>query len=284
MAEPPPAKCSTATWPESPCNVQNVVYWLTPTSRLQAAKRFAVRDYEASEQANETVVSELTERMRFHLDDPDIIDDAIAALGAEEARKFFADATPSLRRVRRGHFGELLAVEMKVLIDQYHLPVIKLRFAIGNGTLHGIDGVVLQVDDSGEVREMHFIESKFRSTSYKDIAVDAEAQLRADMAAKYPAIIKFIITEMRKSNHPLYAAVWRYLSQFRDPGAENTFSISLCVEKATWRENALAELDTRPPKVLSPLEVSVFRIPSLTDLVDEIFKRVPQIEVVDVDD
>jgi hypothetical protein len=226
----------------------------------------------------------LANTVKDHLDDPAFVKDIVDTLEEAEARKFFSDSAPSHGGIRKGHFGEILAFEVKQEGEGYVVPIKKLRFVIGNGTLHGTDVLAIKLDAQGDIIELHFVECKLRTNKDLDIAIDAARQLADDLKEKYPAIIRFVIARLKVDGSPLYEKVLAYLAFIQSGGARRTAGISLCVESSSWDERSLDRLLDGKLADLPALHVNIIKLPDLTVLVKKVFDRVPSITEISDDD
>jgi len=82
--------------------------------------------------------------------------------------------------VRRGDFGEAIAAQYLKEVEQYHIPVPKLRFKMAaNQTLPGTDCIAFKLDNARLV-EACYVESKVRTSLDLSVAVAGTGQLRQD--------------------------------------------------------------------------------------------------------
>jgi hypothetical protein len=148
-------------------------------------------------------------------------------------------------KVRRGDFGEVVAVGW--LEDYAHLavPMKKLRLQINPGqTLPGTDAVGFRVVD-GIVERAHFLESKLRTTPafLKTVGTQAYGQLVSDRPEGFLEILQFVHERLFDTEHPLCEPVSVYLAGRAVEPEDDAHEIVLVVETAVWHEDVLANLD-----------------------------------------
>ena len=192
--------------------------------------------------------------------------------GLEAVRERFlkshADARPN---VRRGDFGEAVTAEYLKTVENYRIPVTKLRYKIiGNQTLPGTDCVGLKLS-GGKLVEVAYVESKFRASPDTSIAVAGAKQLQQDANSKTPEILTFIARLLRTANDPLADLVEGYIFE-RDVGLDKCLLVIL-YEKAIWSEKILINLQDANLE-LDPLHVYVARIANLEQLSDATFSGI----------
>jgi hypothetical protein len=177
--------------------------------------------------------------------------------------------TPALLQVRRGDFGEVVAIEVLREFAGLLIPVVKVRHQIHAGqTLIGADVVALEVDDDDVVTSVHFGEVKFRSTADTSAATEAHSQLQQWHVAEFFDVLFFVATHLIDSQPALYESLHAYL---RDEDERNDcFHIFLVWDAASWSETVLDNLVALDER-LAPLTVRIALIDDLTALCDKAY-------------
>ena len=110
-------------------------------------------------------------------------------------------------QVRRGDFGEAVAVQYLQKVERYDIPVPKLRFKMAaNQALPGTDCIAFKLDNARLV-EVCYVESKVRTSLDLSVAVAGAGQLRQDADATTPESLTFVARYMSEANNPLAALV-----------------------------------------------------------------------------
>lgn len=206
--------------------------------------------------ANPSITAELIERLGWRL--------ALAPLQSGNLS------------VRRGDFGEMLAAEATEAFDGYLVPVRKLRYQIDpSQTLPGSDVVALILDDSDNIINLDFIESKYRSDPPSDIAVDAYYQILSDRIERYPTTLNFIAHRLSELNPSLYASFIRFLE---DRDVTKTYAtVSLSFDEHNWKESIVTQLDDLP-ELIQDLQLRLFFLVSANELVDDVYDRMQDLD------
>ncbi len=196
--------------------------------------------------------------------------------------KLITPAAPTLTAVRRGDFGEAIAAKALEELEDYHIPINKLRYKVGkNQTLPGTDCLALKIADSGELDEVCFVESKLRTARDDSVAVKGYQQLVSDVTEAEPVILSFVARQLTAKEHPLARAFHNYFFS-RDRQIE-TYKLWICHDTSLWREKVLQDLEDYGVH-LQRFEVYIHLVVRLAPLIEEVFHVLGAIEVVDDDD
>jgi hypothetical protein len=214
------------------------------------------------------LVPALAELMARNKSDPAVTADLLRSAGWEVA---LAPLRAGRISVRRGDFAEVLAAESAESFDGLLVPVRKLRFQIDpNQTLPGNDVVGLVMSEAGEVDDLEFIESKYRTTPPLDIAVDAHEQLAGDRDTGYATTINFMAHRLRELDHGLYELFIEFLGDRGIREARHT--VALCFDQSAWDERILERLDELEEH-LPVLWVRRFSFDDAADLVNDVYEH-----------
>lgn len=148
------------------------------------------------------------------------------------------------QRVRRGDFGEVVAVGWLEDYANLAVPVKKLRLQINPGqTLPGTDAVGFRVTD-GVIERAHFLESKLRTTPafLKDVGTQAYGQLVSDRPGGFLEILQFVHEHLFDIGHPLREPLTVYLEGRAEEPEDDAHEIVLLVETGMWDEEVLVNL------------------------------------------
>lgn len=208
--------------------------------------------------------------------------DLAGRYGLEPVRQRFLQARAGTQmKVRRGDFGEAVAAQYLKEVEQYHIPVPKLRFKMAaNQTLPGTDCVALKLDNARLV-EVCYVESKVRTSLDLSVAVAGAGQLRQDANTSVPESLTFIARHMSAANHPLAELVEEYI--FSRDIELDTFKLLVFHERDLWSERILQNLEDEEIAP-EPLGVYVARITNLAELSDTAFRELGANEVSENDD
>jgi len=148
--------------------------------------------------------------------------------------------------------------------------------------LPGTDAIALSTDTAGEIEELCFVESKFRSTTAHGTAVQAYEQLKSDTNQRVPDMLRFVAERLHEREDALSGAVLRYMNDRSGRDERDSFRICLTWERSSWSERVLDDLQDNDVE-LDPLGVHAVLIDDLVSLTDELLHSVG-IENIDDDD
>ena len=247
---------------------QRLADWLSHTPRGSSRLRFAVSDLTQRFDWDSEVVGQLATLMIRAKTNRAVLESMADALG-------WADAGARLRRsqrqgMRRGDFGEALAVAVLEDFEGYHVPVVKLRYQTDpEQSLHGTDVVAFEVSEQGKVRGLHFVECKLRTSADLAAGVEAHEQLAADRRGGFADTLMFLADRLAEIEPDLFMAFKEYLA---DRGREErgTYGIVLVWERAAWDEDVLVRID-EVPQLLDELHVRVPLLNNLGSLIEQTY-------------
>lgn len=183
-------------------------------------------------------------------------------------------------KIKRGDFGEAVAVQYLTEVEKYSVPVAKLRFKIAsNQTLPGTDCIAIKVANARLV-EVCYVESKLRTSRDLSVAVAGVTQLKQDADTALPEILTFIARRSRETGDRLTEFIDQYIFS-RDTGLDN-FKLLLFYEQGLWDERVLQNLEDEEI-ALKPLGVYVVKIGNIINLSDGAFGALGVVEVTNDD-
>jgi hypothetical protein len=177
-------------------------------------------------------------------------------------------------RVRRGDFGEVVAMGWLEDFVGLEVPIKKLRHQINPGqTLPSTDAVGFAVTDGVIVRS-HFLESKLRTTAafLAEVGAQAYNQLRSDRSERFLEILQFVHERLHEEHHALTEPVTVYL-EGRGSTEEDAHEIVLLIESTVWDETVLTNLDNEAGD-LPECTTHVIKCTDLAQLIDDTMARI----------
>ena len=256
----------------------NIADWLKPNPRADSDFSFEVTDLEETNSVPSP--TELAKLMSDAYWGTDYLAEVAQRYGYEAVRDRFLSSHASTRpSVRRGDFGEAVTVEYLKTVEDYLIPVMKLRYKISaNQTLPGTDCIAFKLFD-GKLVKVAFVESKFRTSSDLAVAVEGTKQLQKDADSADSEILTFVARQLREMDDPLTELITAYIF---DPDAElDEFLLMILYENTIWDERILENLEDENLD-LEHLHVYIARITGLRELTDAAFSKL-NVEVVDDD-
>lgn len=178
--------------------------------------------------------------------------------------------TPTRKLTRRGDFGEILAACCMETLLGFRVPVKKLRYAKmrPNDQPKGIDFIALKLDHAGHLQDICYVESKLRTGTDKNYAVQAHDQLRDICAVASSDFHLFLMNVLADTNDPLLDDFVDFMADTQT--CTTRFFLALHADAATWDDAALDNLKALPP-TLKPLSVLLFRAKALKDSIKRAF-------------
>lgn len=190
---------------------------------------------------------------------------------------------PNKTTAKRGEFGEILTCALLEHFSQFSIPVPKLWFKLTSGqSLPATDALAIKTDDTGNLIEICYVESKLRTVSDNAAAVQAAKQLSNDTSVSIPDILRFVALELDQKNSPLADVFVDYLADRSDTREKESYCIGLCWERAAWDDTVLLNLENDETH-LERLSIPIVRIQNLGTLTDELFRAIGIHEVEDDD-
>ena len=185
-------------------------------------------------------------------------------------------------QIRRGDFGEAIAVRVLREFGGYEVPVEKLRYKITAGqSLPATDCIAIRAGNDGSLVEVCLVESKLRTGKDPGVASSAYRQLTDDASNLIPDALLFTSRQLRASNHALSSAFDDYMFS-RTTNVER-LTIMICQEATTWDPDVLDELDGESP----PPTLTIYPqlIADLAELCTAVFSAFGEsVEVLDDDE
>lgn len=217
---------------------------------------------------------------------PSFLDRVRRRLNWDEKRmreQLIARSIPAQPSAKRGEFGEVLICALLEHFSGFSFPVPKLWFKLTSGqSLPATDALGIKTDNSGNLIEICYIESKLRTTPRRSAAVEAAKQLSDDTSVVVPDILSFVARILDQRNDPLTETFIDYLADRSDTRERETYCIGLCWERAAWDDTVLFNLE-QDDTHLERLSIPIVRIQNLGMLTDELFEAIGIHEVEDDD-
>ena len=256
----------------------DIVDWLKPIPRAGSNFSFEVTDLEETDSVPSP--TELANLMSDAYWDTGYLADVADRYGWGKVRdNFIRPRAGTLPSVGRGDFGEAVTVEYLKAVEDYHIPVMKLRYKMGaNQTLPGTDCIAFKFSNNKLVK-VAFVESKFRATKDPAVAVQGTKQLQKDADSANSEILAFVARQLRETKNSLTELIEAYI--FARDAELDEFLLMILHESAIWDERILENLEDENLG-LEPLHVYVARITDLSQLTDAAFSEL-DVEVVDDD-
>lgn len=256
----------------------NIANWLNPIPRADSSFSFKVTDLEETTSVPSS--TELANLMSDAYWGTDYLANVAARYGYGEVRdKIIRSRADTLPSVRRGDFGEAVTVEYLKTVEDYHIPVMKLRYKVGaNQTLPGTDCIAFRFSD-GRLVKVAFVESKFRTSKDPAVAVEGTKQLQQDADSANSETLVFVARQLREKGDPLAELIEDYI--FGRDTELDEFLLMILYERGIWDERILEDLEDES-LALEPLHVYVTRITGLRQLTDAAFAAL-DVEVVEDD-
>lgn len=242
--------------------------WLESALRSPSAFSFDVFDLQEVASAV-PVAAELASLLREAYWGEEYLSDLAARYGWDDVGARFLQArVGTMLTVKRGDFGEALAAQFLKEVEQYSIPVAKLRFKIAsNQTLPGTDCVAVKLS-KGRLVEVCYVESKLRTTLDLAVAVAGVAQLKRDADTTLPEIMTFIARRSNEAGDPIAASIEEYIFS-RDIGLDS-YKLIVFHEKVLWDERILQNVEDEAIQ-LKPLSIYVAKIDNIRTLSDNAF-------------
>ena len=236
--------------------------WLAEEERA-AERVYSVADVTETSDRPADLLQYLAELISRAKIDPIYLDRIVAALGWDAVR---ARLLPGRPRVRRGEFGEALSTAILEELEDWTVPIVKLRYQVDpEQTQPGTDLLAVS-RDGPDIDDILFGESKLRGAIDNRAAVDAHDQLAEDKKKQFADILVFVLARLLEQQSDLIDPLTAYLAR-RDADAKGSYGIFLTFDDAAWRESVLDELDDEPD-LLDPVGVRVIRLHDLRELAD----------------
>jgi hypothetical protein len=213
--------------------------------------------------------------MEGHLMSEDLLASAIEMLPPSKLRAFVRSRQPQTQLLRRGVFGEVLAVRLLEELHGHIVPIKKLHYRTANyDSPKATDVLAIKINDELVITDVAYAEAKFRSTRDRiaDLGRAAHNQLQNDCKDEIPGILGFAAQILKERNDPLFDSVMTYLRD-RDLDKLDSHHIFLVVERGCWRDTDLDSL-FQQDDLLEPLDVHVVMIDQLCDKTDYVYELI----------
>lgn len=244
--------------------------WLECGTPWPAYTRF--RHVPLAERADERdhVFEPLAGAIFIHHNDPEEYKEIVAELGYEQAAQEF-DTRPRDDKTRKGNFGEVLASEYLRQVEDYDLPVYRLRLNTNPDTsLRGEDVLAFKLGNpDGTGREICVAEAKVMSRYNKDEVEAAHKQLCCGHRPK-PNSFKFVYSVLRhKGEREKADAILRFQKRLAPhPPIRRNF-LMLVTGNRPRHPFQVIEAE---PEVVENLTAASLSLTDLTNLVNELFE------------
>jgi hypothetical protein len=246
--------------------------WLTWAERKDSPYSFLVIDVNEKSNPTQKHLESLAGCIRDAYLDPEVLSKLIDNYGADAVlAKIVRPGIPTLKTVKRGDFGEIVANGILRYFHSYEIPVEKLRFKIsGNQTLPGIDVLALHLRDEKNIEEICFVESKLRTVRDNNVGIDGYKQLKQDYDRNSSVILRFVATRLASKNDAVAEAFVNYFFSREDTRSIETFRLFLFFDSSKWSETTLDNLNENGVE-LSNFTAHVARIRELRQMTDTVF-------------
>jgi hypothetical protein len=249
--------------------------WLVSTRRdPQPYKRFGVYDVIHTEPCSDETKAHMAELLRDAALSPTLLQGLARRLGWSEVERIVGEQQPTISKMQRGRFGEVLTAAVLEQQHGYTIPVRKLRFHLTpNQSLPATDVLALKLGPRGSITEVCYVESKLRTVSDHAAVIAGSSQLLEDQRARLPSIVMFVASRLDDGRSPLLNAFLDYLADRREGRPSDTFALGLCWDSDIWTEAHLRSLEQDGPD-LDLLTVYAMRLQELRTLTDEVFELI----------
>lgn len=167
--------------------------WLTAEASKQGYVKFTHISLTEHADLRDKIFSELAQIVFFYHNDPDEFKELVEKLGYKAAISKF-NKRPTVDKVRKGNFGEIIACEYLKNVDSFDIPVFRLRWNPNPDTsMRGEDALAFKLDKSGK-NEICVVESKVVSQFSSETVCEAHDQLKLSIKS-----IPFVYSKLRES-------------------------------------------------------------------------------------
>lgn len=207
-----------------------------------------------------------------HLIGDEFLARAAKLLPPSKLRALIDARLPNDPKLRRGVFGEVLAVRILETFHGHIVPIKKLRYrTASHDSPKATDVLAIKLNDAGVVTEVAYVEAKLRTTRDRitQLALHAHNQLQQDCMAEISAIIGFSTAILQDRDDPLFEAIMGYLRS-RSNVEIDSHHIFLVIDSGCWRDSDLTIL-AEHDSLLDPLDVHVVTISALREKVERVY-------------
>jgi hypothetical protein len=258
--------------------------WLSTTKSHPEIEHFTTWKVIEEVDTAQVRTVKMVESMLDQLVGESYLERARAALPPSEFRSLIQSRMPTTKILKRGCFGEVLAIRILEGFHNYHVPVKKLRFrTAGHDVPKATDVLAITMSLDGKIEVIGYVEAKLRTTTrdLDTVLNDAHDQLRKDCEQPTPAIIGFAASVLDYANDPLFDTFMEYLHD-RAETDSRAHHVMLVVERNLWTPDYLSDLKDCED-ILEPLHIHVVLVDELATLVDTVYQEIG-IQVFDDDE
>ena len=176
--------------------------------------------------------------------DPGFLTAAAREMGWVNAEAMFASQVPRGIPARRGFFGEVLSSVLLRELNDYVVPVLRLRFAPHPDiTPACADILAVRLDSAGKINEVCLVEVKLRTGRDRAVALVAANQLKKEADFDLPLSYTFTVQRLYEAGDPLFRPFARFLaSRSANPDLQ-TARLFLVFDPSHWGEDCLEDLE-----------------------------------------
>lgn len=249
--------------------------WLSAQLKDPQLGPFDMWEVTESKVAESPSADILAADLMHHLVGEEFLAKAAEMLPEGTARTLVQSRLPEPSILRRGFFGELLAIRALETFHGHTVPIKKLRYRTTNrDSPKATDVLAIKVDSNHQITEVAYVEAKLRTTrsGITRLAIEAHDQLKRDCIPESPAILGFAVAVLVERRDPLADVILRYLRD-RTTQEIDSHHIFLVMDDGCWRDSDLTPL-IEHESLLDPLAVHVVRISDLPQKVQHVYELI----------
>ena len=247
-----------------------ITRWLENGDRHQEYRKFRYISLSEREGMRKAVFEFLAQAVITYHNDPTEFSEIVARLGYEQAAQQF-DKRPKVDKTRKGNFGEIIACEYLRQVENYELPVYRLRWNPNPDTsMRGQDAITFKFGGpDGTGREICITEAKVMSQYRGDTIQEAHTQLCSEHRPR-PSSLPFIYTCLRERGEMEKAtAVLDFLDRsLPHPPARHNFLMVITGNRPRDPFRVVEDAN----EVVSNLTASNLPLNQLTEFINELFE------------
>lgn len=244
--------------------------WLECDSPWPTYTRFRHVPLSECVDKRDSVFEPLARTIFIHHNDPEEYREIVAELGYEQAAQEF-DKRPHDDKTRKGNFGEILASEYLRQVEDYDLPVYRLRWNTNPDTsMRGEDVLAFKLGNpDGIGREICVTEAKVLSRYDKRAVESAHKQLRSGHRPR-PNSIPFVYSVLRlKGQHEKAAEILAFQKRLAPHPPIRRNLLMLVTGNRPRNPFQVIEVE---PNVVENLTAANLSLTDLANLVNELFE------------
>jgi hypothetical protein len=247
-----------------------IARWLENSDHYQEYQKFRHIPLSEREGMRRAVFGFLARTVITYHNDPTEFSEIVAHLGYEQAAQQF-DKRPKIDRTRKGNFGEIIACEYLRQVEDYELPVYRLRWNTNPDTsMRGEDAITFKFGNpDGTGREICITEAKVMSQYRGDTIQEAYTQLCSEHRPR-PNSLPFIYSRLREKGAVEKAnAVLDFLDRsLPHPPVRRHFLMIITGNQPQDPFRVVEDAD----EVVSNLTASNLSLNQLTEFINELFE------------